>query len=65
MDKEELETLLIELKEEHRDLDDMVAALSEPTSANQLQLQRLKRKKLKLKDKISKVEDNLIPDIIA
>ena len=65
MDTEELETLLIELREEHRDLDDMTAVLGNPTTANQLQLQRLKRKKLMLKDKIAKIEDKLLPDIIA
>jgi hypothetical protein len=65
MDTDDLETLLIKLREEHRDLDDAVAALGVPTNINQLQLQRLKRKKLMLKDKISKIENKLLPDIIA
>ena len=65
MEKEELETLLAQLSQDHRDLDDMIAALAQPQSADQLQLQRLKRKKLMLKDKIAKIADRLLPDIIA
>nr|WP_253913464.1 DUF465 domain-containing protein [Pseudoruegeria sp. HB172150] len=53
------------LRREHRDLDDAIAALQETQRADQLRLSRLKRQKLSLKDKISRLEDRLLPDIIA
>ena len=53
------------LRTEHRDLDDAIAALSAQTVPDQLQIARLKRAKLKLKDRISRIEDELRPDIIA
>lgn len=53
------------LRVEHRDLDEVIARLSESPLHNQLQLQRLKKRKLVLKDLIARVEDRLIPDIIA
>ncbi|MEE8370599.1 MAG: DUF465 domain-containing protein [Sphingomonadales bacterium] len=53
------------MMQEHRDLDDAILALSGPGVSNQLQLQRLKKKKLMLKDEISRVRDRLLPDIIA
>ena len=53
------------LKREHRDLDDSVRALQERGTADMLVLQRLKRKKLALKDTIAAIEDRLFPDIIA
>ena len=65
MEDEELETLLLKLREEHRDLDDSISALNHSNTADQLQIQRLKKKKLKLKDHISQLEDKLLPDIIA
>jgi hypothetical protein len=52
-------------RQEHRDLDDAIAALVEKGTADQLTLQRLKKKKLMLKDKIAQIEDRLTPDIIA
>ena len=52
-------------KSEHRDLDDAISALVEKGTADQLTLQRLKKRKLALKDKISRLEDRLTPDIIA
>ncbi|MGP6087736.1 YdcH family protein [Antarctobacter jejuensis] len=52
-------------KREHRDLDDAIRALQERGTADQLTLQRLKKKKLLLKDKIALIEDRLTPDIIA
>jgi hypothetical protein len=64
-DTEELQRRLIELREAHRDLDDAIAALTGSPGQSQLQLQRLKRQKLSLKDQILKVENALIPDIIA
>jgi hypothetical protein len=59
----ELRAKLAELVQEHRDLDAAIAALS--GSPDQLQVSRLKKKKLQLKDQITKIEDALLPDIIA
>ena len=62
------DVLRIELevfRRKHRDLDDAIAALSEKGTADQLTLQRLKKQKLQLKDKIAQIEDRLTPDIIA
>ncbi len=56
---------LEELKREHRDLDDAIEALEETHRADQLRLRRLKKQKLALKDRISRIEDQLTPDIIA
>ena len=53
------------LKQEHRDLDEAVKALEERGIRDQLTIQRLKKKKLALKDKIPVIEDRLTPDIIA
>jgi hypothetical protein len=53
------------LKIEHRDLDASILALQEQTVPDQLQIARLKRRKLALKDKIMALEDQLVPDIIA
>lgn len=53
------------LRIEHRDLDSAIAALFETGSKDQLQLARLKKRKLRLRDEISMLEDQLIPDIIA
>lgn len=52
-------------RREHRDLDEAIRALQERGTADQLTLQRLKKKKLRLKDKIALIEDRLTPDIIA
>jgi hypothetical protein len=53
------------LKEEHRDLDSAIDALERNVVADQLQIQRLKKRKLTLRDRIAYVEDQLTPDIIA
>ena len=53
------------LRQEHRDLDAAIEALREAGQADQLQLQRLKKRKLLLRDKLSQLEDQLTPDIIA
>ena len=52
-------------RREHRDLDEAIVALTEKGTADQLTLQRLKKKKLALKDRIALIEDRLTPDIIA
>ena len=67
--KEEGETeaasKLVQLKMEHRDLDAAIEALTNTLASDQLQLARLKRRKLRLKDEIALLEDQLVPDIIA
>ena len=62
---EVLQIQLAVFKREHRDLDDAISALVEKGTADQLTLQRLKKRKLAIKDKISRLEDRLTPDIIA
>jgi len=65
LDVEALKTKLAALRTEHRDLDDVIARLAERAPFDQLQLQRLKKRKLMLKDQISMLESKLLPDIIA
>ncbi|WP_201752659.1 YdcH family protein [Sphingomonas changnyeongensis] len=65
MTEEEIERRLALLRIEHRDLDDAITALIGSAHVDQLQLARLKRRKLKLRDEIAALEDQLIPDIIA
>ena len=68
MESEEIRELranLLKLKQEHRYLDSAIDALEESGRADQLQLKRLKKKKLSLKDEIARIEDQLLPDIIA
>jgi hypothetical protein len=65
MTDEEIQRRLGVLRIEHRDLDDAISALMAGTHLDQLQLARLKRRKLRLKDEIAMFEDELIPDIIA
>jgi len=64
-EKEELRRRLKALKSEHRDLDDVIARISNEAPFDQLQIQRLKKRKLVLKDEISRLEDLIVPDIIA
>lgn len=64
-DIEEIKQELAELKTEHRDLDDVIARITEDGPFNQLQVQRMKKRKLALKDQIIKLESRLLPDIIA
>jgi hypothetical protein len=54
-----------ELRRQHRALDEEIAALSKTPLGDQLKLKRLKKRKLHLKDEITRVKDNLYPDIIA
>tara|TARA_B100000315_G_scaffold247241_1_gene275686 strand:- start:140 stop:340 length:201 start_codon:yes stop_codon:yes gene_type:complete len=53
------------LKVEHRDLDDAIARIAETPPFDQIQIQRLKKRKLMLKDQITRLESKLLPDIIA
>ncbi|MBI2253020.1 MAG: DUF465 domain-containing protein [Proteobacteria bacterium] len=61
----ELRVQLEELRSEHRDLDEAIRAMSEASPFNQLQIQRLKKRKLAIKDQMMKLESKLLPDIIA
>ena len=65
MNEVELQKRLALLKSEHRDLDAAIVALTEAGSTDQLQIARLKKRKLRIRDQIAVVEDHLIPDIIA
>ncbi|HLV07971.1 MAG TPA: DUF465 domain-containing protein [Croceibacterium sp.] len=65
MTEEEMRKRLGALRIEHRDLDAAIAALSAAGGQDQLQIARLKKRKLKLKDQIAIIEDFLTPDIIA
>ncbi len=63
--REILRVRLAMLQREHRDLDDAIHALGETRASGPLTLRRLKKQKLALKDKITLIEDELTPDIIA
>lgn len=65
MNEEEMRKRLEMLRIEHRDLDAAIDALTAAGSTDQLQIARLKKRKLGLKDQIAMIEDYLIPDIIA
>jgi hypothetical protein len=65
LDTEALQAQLAALKTEHRDLDEVIARLAERAPVDQLEVQRLKKRKLLLKDQITKIESELLPDIIA
>lgn len=64
-DESDLRTELARLQQEHRDLDTAIEALIDAPSHDQIQVQRLKKRKLILRDRISFIEDQLTPDIIA
>jgi len=64
-DVEALRARLSLLKQEHQDLDAAVGALAALAGPDQIQIARLKKKKLSLRDEISRIEDQLFPDIIA
>jgi hypothetical protein len=64
-DQEPLRRRLEELRQDHRDLDDVIARLTDTPVVDQLQLQRLKKRKLMLKDQMMQIGSRLLPDIIA
>ena len=64
-DMKGLQRQLTELESEHRDLDEVISRLNDGTPINQLQIQRLKKRKLNLKDEITRLHAKLLPDIIA
>lgn len=65
MNDDEPSERLAELKAEHRQLDELIERLRQEGSTDQLELARLKRRKLRLKDEIAVLADRCIPDIIA
>jgi hypothetical protein len=64
-DERELRAQLAQLRQEHRDLDVAIQALHSTPGSDLLQVQRLKKRKLQLRDRIIQIEDQLTPDIIA
>ena len=64
-DPADIARLLAELKEEHRDLDEAITRMAGQPGVDQLRLTRMKKRKLKLKDWIAKLESQLIPDLDA
>lgn len=64
-EKQALRDQIERLREEHRDLDAAIEALTLSGPADRLQVQRLKKRKLWLRDRVSRLKDELIPDIIA
>lgn len=62
---QELRVLLQQLRIEHSDLDAAIAAFESLHHRDQIKISRLKKRKLKLKDQIARIEDRLLPDIIA
>ena len=64
-EKQKMQERLFELKQEHRDLDDVINRLLMSPDVEELQIKRFKKRKLMLKDMIARLEDTLIPDILA
>ena len=64
-DPSDIARMLVELKVEHRDLDEVISRLSHDAGTDQLQLVRMKKRKLKIKDMIAYLESKLIPDLDA
>jgi hypothetical protein len=64
-DERELREQLARLRAEHRELDMQIATEAASPVSDQLQIKRLKKRKLALKDRIAAIEDQLLPDIIA
>lgn len=64
-EQDKLNDLLNQLKAEHRDLDDAIHALSLRAAPDMIQIQRLKKRKLQIRDEMNRIESKLLPDIIA
>jgi len=64
-DEPNIDALIAQLEEEHRDLDDAIALMASNPGTDQLKLRRLKKRKLKLKDQIARWQSRLIPDLDA
>jgi hypothetical protein len=64
-EEQNLRTKLAELQQEHRDLDTAIQAMADMGVNDQLQLSRMKKRKLQLKDLVTQINDKLLPDIIA
>ena len=64
-EKAKLRERLEQLRSEHRDMDDVIERLDEAPIVDRLQVQRLKKRKLRLKDEINRIEALVVPDIIA
>ena len=64
-EEEDLRRELLQLRQEHRDLDAAIAAMVDTGNIDTIRIQRLKKRKLVLKDRIAAIEDRLLPDIIA
>lgn len=64
-ERQQIEARILALETEHRDLDDIIDRLASDPVQDQLQLRRLKKRKLLLKDLIARLRDRLIPDIVA
>ncbi|MGB9153287.1 MAG: DUF465 domain-containing protein [Alphaproteobacteria bacterium] len=64
-EQDKLQDHLLELKAEHRDLDDAISALTQRGVPDMVQIQRLKKRKLAVRDEMSRIESKLLPDIIA
>ena len=65
MDHPEIQKWMEEMRIEHRDLDEVIRHLIETRHSDSMRIQRLKKRKLKLKDMITKLESELIPDLDA
>lgn len=65
LDEDAINARISELMQEHRDLDDMIARVEEGGTFDQLQLKRMKKRKLAIKDAIARLGNMLVPDIIA
>ena len=65
LDQAQIRAQLVELRAEHRDLDDVIDRVADEIPFDQLRVKRLKKRKLALKDQISTLENMLLPDIIA
>ncbi len=64
-EEEDLNKRLAQIKSEHRKLDEEITSLSGSPAGDQIQLQRIKKKKLSLRDEIANIEASKLPDIIA